>query len=186
MTIDVVVLAEEPSGRVIAECLAEKLGFADRVLCLGHQGKSDLDRSFPRKIGHWRADRLPRFIVMRDNDGLDCFMLKRRLLDRVPNDAIQRVKVRLVIHELESWYLGDLQAVVQAGLVSDAIVNRQKRKAKLRNPDRLNNAKQVFRELVSRGGQMALALGIGPHLSLTDNRSVSFRHFIGALRWAAG
>ena len=55
---DIVILAEEPSGQVIAECLAQKLGLFDRTISLAHQGKSDLDRSFVLKIGHWRAQRL--------------------------------------------------------------------------------------------------------------------------------
>jgi hypothetical protein len=183
---DIVILAEEPSGQVIAECLAQKLGLFDRTILLAHQGKSDLDRSFLLKIGHWRAQKPPKFIIMRDNDGADCLKLKGRLIDRIPSEAIRRVKVRLVVQELESWYLGDLSAVVKAGFATDALVDPQRRKAKLKNPDRLNNAKQVFRGLVTRSGEIALARGIGPHLSLTENRSPSFHHFVGALRWAAG
>jgi hypothetical protein len=182
---DIVARAEEPSGQVIAECLAQKLGLADRTILLAHQGKSDLDRSLQIKIGHWRAQRPPKFIIMRDNDGADCAKLKGRLVDRIPIRAIPQVKVRLVVQELESWYLGDLSAVVQAGFAREAVVAPHRRTAKLKNPDRLNNAKQVFRGLVSRTGQIALARGIGPHLSLTENRSPSFHHFVAALRWAA-
>jgi hypothetical protein len=117
---DLVVLAEEPSGQIIAECIAEKLNLTDRILCLRHEGKSDLEQSFPRKIGHWRGPRPPRFIIMRDSDGAECLRLKARLLSLVPISASERVKIRLVIQELESWYLGDLEALRQAGLLSAA------------------------------------------------------------------
>ena len=70
---DIIVLAEEPSGKIVAESLALNLGLEARALCIEHQGKSDLERSIPRKIGAWQAPRPPRFIVMRDNDGADCF-----------------------------------------------------------------------------------------------------------------
>ena len=115
---DIVVLAEEPSGRIIAEHMAQKLDLGERTLCLEHQGKGDLEQSFPRKIGYWRSQRPPRFVVMRDNDGDNCRKLKAHLLALVPERATARVKVRLVVQELESWYLGDLEAVMRAGLLT--------------------------------------------------------------------
>jgi len=182
---DIVVLAEEPSGRIIAEYLARKLGFDGRTLCLEHQGKSDLERSFPRKIASWRSPRPPRFVIMRDNDGADCFKLKEQLVGLVPGWAAERVKIRIVVQELESWYFGDLDAVWKAGLVSEGALTRQKGKAQLRNPDEIRHAKQMFKTKIVSGGQIELARSIAPHLSLTDNRSKSFHAFVGSLRWAA-
>lgn len=183
---DIVVLAEEPSGRIIAECLAQKLGLDGRTLCLEHQGKGDLERSFPRKIGGWRSPRPPRFVIMRDNDGANCLELKKQLSGLVPSAAVERVKIRIVVQELESWYIGDLNAVWMAGLVNQGVLARHKRKAGLRNPDEIRHAKQTFKSKIVQGGQIELARSIGPHLSLTANRSRSFHAFVGALRWAAG
>lgn len=180
-----VVFAEEPSGRIVAECLAASLGFADRALFLQHQGKSDLEASFPRKIISWGAPQPPKFIVMRDNDGADCVTLKKRLLNFLPVAKLNSVKVRLVMQELESWYLGDLDAVANAGVIGKQIAEAQKHKAKFRNPDRLNNAKQIFRKLTGMSGQIALARSIGPHLNLANNTSPSFHHFVSALKWAS-
>jgi hypothetical protein len=81
---DIVVLAEEPSGRIVAEQLVRKLGLGDRTIVLEHQGKSDLEQSFPRKIGHWRSPNPPRFVIMRDNDGADCLAKKDQLRRLVP------------------------------------------------------------------------------------------------------
>jgi hypothetical protein len=182
---DIVVFAEEPSGQIIAECLAQKLNLADRIICLRHQGKSDLEASFPRKIGSWGGPRRPRFVVMRDNDSADCLQVKVRLMGLVPPNTVQRVKIRLVVQELESWYLGDLEAVKQAGLLSGADRDYLGRKSILRNPDSIGNAKQMFKSKIASDGQIALARRIGPHLSLKSNRSRSFHAFVGALRWAA-
>ena len=181
---DIVVLAEEPSGRIVAECLAERLGISGRTLCLEHQGKGDLERSFPRKISGWRSPRLPRFVVMRDNDGVDCLELKRKLTGLVPKAALARVKIRIVVQELESWYIGDLDAVGRAGLVNENVL-ALKSKARFRKPDEIRHAKQMFKDKIVPGGQIELARSIGPHLSLTSNRSKSFHAFVGALRWAA-
>ncbi len=181
---DVVVLTEEPSARIVAESLAEKLGLSDRAIFLQHQGKSDLEQSFPRKIGHWRAHTPPRFVVMRDNDRAVCWQLKSRLLSLLPTAATGRVKIRLVVQELESWYLGDLDAVSRAGLLSETSLESHKRSATLRNPEKIGNAKQFFKARIANGGQIALARQIAPHLSLSENRSKSFHAFVSALRWA--
>ena len=182
---DIVVLAEEPSGRIVAEHMVQKLNLGDRTLCLEHQGKGDLDRSFPRKIGYWRSRRPPRFVVMRDNDGDNCMKLKARLLALVPDRAAARVKVRLVVQELESWYLGDLDAVMRAGLLTAVELSRHKRRARYRDPDGVRYAKREFKTKIALGGQIELARRIGPHLNLADNRSRSFHAFVDALRWAA-
>jgi hypothetical protein len=183
---DIVVLAEESSGRIIAENLAATLGFAERTLCLQHQGKGDLQRSFPRKIGSWGSFQPPRFIVMHDNDGANCESLKGKLLGLVPRDAISRVKVRLVIQELESWYLGDLRAVGRAGLLSESELSKHRGKSRYRDPDGIRHAKREFKSKIAQGGQIELARRIGPHLSVTENRSQSFHMFVSALKWAAG
>jgi hypothetical protein len=181
--INLVVLAEEASARIVAESLVSKLGLHDRVICLEHQGKSDLEKSFPRKIKGWRGPQPPRFIIMRDNDGADCFARKEHLLELVPREAAARVKIRLVLQELESWYLGDLDAVAHAGLIDGASLARHKNHRRYRDPDAIRHAKEEFRTRVAEAGQIELARRIAPHLDLNINRSHSFHIFINALRW---
>jgi hypothetical protein len=122
---------------------------------------------------------------MRDTDGADCLAKKGQLRRLVPPNAADRVKIRLVVQELESWYLGDLDAVANAGLLSAAAVAQQKRKSRYRDPDGIRHAREEFKTKIAPGGQIELARRIGPHLSLTLNRSRSFHAFVGALRWAA-
>ena len=52
-------------------------------LIIHHQGKSDLERSYPRKMKEWREKEV-RFIILRDNDGSDCLVLKQRLVSGFP------------------------------------------------------------------------------------------------------
>ena len=89
------------------------------------------------------------------------------------------------MQELESWYLGDPQALEQAGLLKIGQGRVIAAKRKYRNPENLNNAKQEFQRLVKQKGQLSLARQIAPHLDLSRNSSVSFKHFVEALKWAA-
>ena len=52
---EIVVFTEEPSARIIGESLVETLGYGRRTLVLQHDGKSNLERSFPRKIENWAS-----------------------------------------------------------------------------------------------------------------------------------
>jgi len=182
---DIVVFTEEASGKIVAEALAAKMGLASRTMCLEHQGRAELESSFPRKIAAWRGPKPPRFIVMRDNDGADCRERKAHLLTLAPKAAAERVKVRLVLQELESWYLGDLDAVARAELIDERKLARAKAMAKYREPEAIRDAKAEFKREIAFGGQRELARKIAPHLSLTSNRCKSFFAFIDALRWAA-
>lgn len=183
--IEIVVLAEEPSGKIIAQALSNSLGIGTRTLCIEHQGKSDLERSFPKKIGAWGSPTLPRFIVMRDNDGADCTQRKFALLKRVPQQRLHLVKIRLVMQELESWYLGDPEALVKAGLIDRRKADDFNGRAKYRNPDSIIHAKEEFTRNIEERGQIELARLIGPHLSPKSNRSGSFKTFVKALKWAS-
>lgn len=81
--------------------------------CVPHEGKSDLDLSIPRKLQAWREPGV-RFVVVRDNDNLNCIDLKARLANMCAKALRPDTLVRLVCQELESWYLGDLTALADA------------------------------------------------------------------------
>lgn len=182
----IVILTEEDSARIVVEHVANSQCLQHRIKVIPHEGRGDLERSIPRKIGYWRAEEPPRFIILRDNDGGQCLLLKSRLTRIVPKLARERVKIRIVMHELESWYLGDLTAVAEAGLISMVKVESLQRKAKWRDPERFTNAKDEFRKLIgARRGQIELANRIGPRLDAQRNRSSSFGRFLAALSWAA-
>ena len=78
-----VFLLEEPSMKRLLEGLLPRLmpGLVagHHFVCVPHEGKSDLDRSIPRKLSAWQIPG-DRFVVVRDNDGADCVwhLLNRR------------------------------------------------------------------------------------------------------------
>lgn len=181
----IVILTEKASARIVVQFLAESRNLLDRVRVIQHEGKTDLEASIPRKIGHWRAAEPPRFIILRDNDGGNCARLKGRLRDIVPENSHSRVKIRIVMHELENWYLGDFKAIAAAGLLPIEKIDGLEKRAKYRDPERLANAKQEFKRLVGGRGQIELANLIGPHLVAERNRAKSLHNFVAALDWAA-
>ena len=93
--------------------------------------------------------------------------------------------VRIACHELESWYLGDLQAV-EKGLNLSGLSEQQQNR-KFRNPDRLSNAKQELRKLTKNSYQpISGSREIGTYMSVDNNRSHSFKVFISGVQRLIG
>jgi hypothetical protein len=176
----VVVFCEEASCAELVRSLASKFEISDSVLVLEHQGKTDLRRSFPRKIRAW-ADENVRFLILHDQDLADCIQLKRELLALVPLEKRNRTQVRIVCRELEAWYLGDLPALIAADLVSSRSIDAIRGRPALRDPDRIDDPKRQFYQLHNETGAILLARRIAPHLQPDRSRSHSFRLFIRTL-----
>lgn len=179
-----VVMVEEQSLEEVTRVLVGRLGLQQQIKIVPHDGKNDLEKSFPRKLSNWRSPGRTRFVICRDNDGNDCTELKNKLRNLLPPNPPHEFKFRLVMNELEAWYLADLRALHSAGLISQVNIEQNQNKKKFRSPESLLNAKQEFLRLVKTSGQITLARRIAPHLDLRNDRCCSFKHFISAIRWA--
>lgn len=177
-----VVLVEEISAKVLLETLLPKLvppGTSIRVIAF--EGKTDLEKEMVRKIRGWREPDT-RFLVLRDQDSGDCRAIKSRLRDLCAQAGKPEALVRIACHELESWYLGDLQAIEESlgpkGIAKDSAL------AKYRDPDRLGNAAQELKALTRNAYQkVSGSRRIAPLLDLEGgNRSTSFRVFCEGVR----
>jgi hypothetical protein len=135
------------------------------------QGKADLEKNFTSKMRSW-SYLSPHFIILRDNDGADCTILKERLKERADTTG-KPYHIRLVCQELESWFLGDLLAVEAAFPTSNA--SKFLNTSKYRNPDLLTNASDELARLTQVLGKTSKATAISPHLDLDRNTSHSFR-----------
>ena len=140
-------------------------------MVLSFQGKRDLEQSIPKKMKGWNYG-CPNFIILRDNDGGDCFAIKQKLC-AIAEQSDKPFHVRIVCQQLESWLLGDLQAIKQAYPKAPI-----KYKAKFRDPDRLTNASQELANLINVRAKIERAKNIGRHLNFKENRSRSFHVFI--------
>lgn len=183
------ILVEERSVAEVLNMILPKVlpdGWVLNVNCFvrPHEGKQDLQQSIPRKIRvASKKDIITGFIILQDQDSNDCRKLKSQIV-KLCEDAQQGsrsvpFKVRIVCHELEAWYLGDMDAIEHVFPRFHAANYRGKES--FRQPDECNNPKQELKKNVGDYAQIATAREIAPHLDIEGNRSPSFRCFISGL-----
>ncbi|WP_227001344.1 DUF4276 family protein [Pulveribacter suum] len=148
--------------------------------CVPHEGKSDLDRSIPRKLSAWREPGV-RFIIVRDNDGADCIATKAHLRKLCEQAGRADTIVRLICQELESWYLGDLPALAAA--MGTADIDTPAHRKRYSDPDNgwrkpSLEVKKLAPSFQKGSGARAMAV----HLSDSGNRSRSFQVFVHTIR----
>lgn len=174
----IIFLLEERSMKDLLERLLPRI-LPDDVSfqLLPHEGKSDLQKSIPRKLRAWREPDV-RFIIIHDQDSADCIALKKQLQELCVGTG-KKPLIRIACHELEAWYFGDLKAVSMAyGKELTSLSN----KSKYRNPDQIENAKEELRKLIPEHEQIAGARRIAPFMDLNNNRSNSFMVLIDGIR----
>jgi len=135
-------------------------------------GKQDLEKRLELRLKHWRLPH-SRFIVMRDQDSGDCVQIKANLKRLCQQAGHDDAVVRIACRELESFFVGDMEAVANAfdkpGLAKHA------RSAKFRHPDALGSPSDELRKLLPGYGKRDGARRIAPQLSPQRNHSMSFQ-----------
>lgn len=175
-----VFLVEEPSIAAILDVLLPRiLPEAISHQVVPHQGKSDLEKSIPRKLTGWKEPNV-QFVVVRDNDGSDCKILKGKLVKLCDENERSDTLVRIVCQELESWYLGDLAAVAIA-YHKPTLAQLQQKRA-YRDPDKIIKPSYRLRDIVPDFTKIAGAQAIAPHMNLQNNRSRSFHAFVSGVQ----
>jgi hypothetical protein len=182
-----VFLLEEPSMKQLLAGLLPRLmpGWVEgeHFLCLPHEGKSDLDRSVPRKLAAWQVPG-DRFVVLRDNDAAVCEEVKARLVKLCVASGRPDTLVRLACQELEAWYLGDLEALAatfeQPKLCGPAMRKR------FANPDAWQKPSVEVQRLLPQFQKVQGARRMGIALRGADqSRSRSFQVFVEGVRLLA-
>ena len=174
----VVFLLEEASMRDLLYGLLPRLYPDLTFQCLVHEGKSDLEKSIPRKLRAWREPGV-RFVVLRDNDGDDCMHLKQKLVRICQESGRADTLVRIVCQELEAWYLGEPAALADAFEIEK--LREIGRKARFRDPDAVQQPSQALRRLVPGFRKVNGARTMASYLSRARNRSRSFQVLLSGL-----
>ncbi|MBY6243473.1 DUF4276 family protein [Methylosinus sp. Sm6] len=170
-----VFLLEEPSIKVLLEALLPRLFPALDILCIAHEGKSDLEKSPPRKLKAWnRPD--DRFVVIRDSDGKDCKALKAALAEICAEAGRDDTLVRIVCQELEAWYFGDPDTL--ANVLGEPSLRNLSAKAAYRDPDAIAKPSRELVKLCPAFQKIDGARRMAHRLSYTRNRSASFRALV--------
>ncbi len=181
----IVFCLEEPSAREMMEGVLPRILPDDvEFRFIVFQGKQDLEKQLVRRLRLWKTPDTC-FVVMRDQDAADCRNVKNKLVGLCRKAGRPETLVRVACRELESFYLGDLQAV-EAGLQINRLAHRQGSK-NFRDPDQLANPSQELKRLTRNSYQkIAGSRAIGPHLRLEGNRSKSFSVLIAGIQQLAG
>lgn len=170
---------EEPSAREMLKGLLPK--FLPEEICarfVVFEGKQDLEKRLPKRLRAWRQpDSL--FLVLRDQDRGNCIDIKSNLAAKCADAGYPRTMVRIACHELETFYLGDLQAV--AASIGPKSLAKMQNKAKYRNPDRLSNPALELKKIAPSYQKLSGSRDIGPHLDLVTNRSHSFSNLVSGI-----
>lgn len=175
---------EGPSEKVMLESLLPRILPKDQFYpkVIRFEGKQDLEKNLERRLRGWQTPDTV-FLIMQDQDSGDCLQIKDTLLDKVRTAGKESQSlVRIACRELESFYLGDLQAVEQ-GLGISGIAGKQEN-AKYRNPDRLGSPKAELKSITGKKYQeVSGSRAIAPHLNIEGlNKSHSFGVLLTGIR----
>ena len=173
-----VLLLEEESMRVLLDGLLPRLFPTLPFRCIPHEGKTDLEKSVPRKLRAWREPGV-RFAVVRDNDGGDCRALKDALRRLCQTGRRDSTLIRIACQELEAWYLGEPDALADA--FGDETLRTIGRRARLRDPDAVPSPSEAVEQLVPEFQKVSGARRMAQHLSRERNRSASFQVFVAGI-----
>jgi hypothetical protein len=178
---EIVFLVEEPSMEALLLELLPRIinqtKYTFRII--PHEGKGDLQKSIPRKLRAWQNPNA-KFVILHDKDSHDCVNLKEKLMNLCPEYHKSRILIRIVCTELESWFLGDFEAIAVA--FSKPNLVKRARKTKFNNPDTITNAAEELEKLLPGYQKLIGARKIAPHLELSQNRSSSFQTFLNGLQ----
>ena len=180
----IIFMVEEPSMKALLDTLLPRLFPRIDFRCVPHQGKTDLEKSLPRKLKAWQFPG-DKFVVIRDSDGADCRKVKRRLLDICQAAGRPDVLIRIACHEMEAWYFGDPGAMAEA--FEDESLKHLGTRAKYRDPDRIPRPSGELTRLCNTFQKVDGARRMGEYLSRETNTSSSFVALIdGVARANAG
>lgn len=148
-----------------------------------HEGKSDLKRSIPKKLRGFaqNKEQTTGFVIVQDQDSNDCRKLKKELAEICEENKSANIKflVRIVCHELEAWYLGDMPAI--QAVFPRFNPAKHINKAQFRSPDNCQNPKKILKGIVGEYAQIATAKAIAPYIDTVNNKSESFRQFVSGV-----
>ena len=175
----IIFLLEEYSLKVLLDALLPRLIPGISFLCVTHEGKQDLERSVPRKLRAWQEPGA-RFVVVRDNDGADCRVLKASLVALCETGGRPDTLVRIACQEVEAWYLGEPDALASA--FSQPKLSALTHRKTHRNPDAVQNPSATLARVIPEFQKVSGARLVAPHLTEERSQSSSFRALLTGVR----
>lgn len=184
------VFVEEASIKRVLDVLMPKIlpeGVTFRTY--PHQGKQDLEKAIRSTMPSISKIPGSRIIISRDQDSGECTVVKSNIEKQVQGKVGCPYKIRIVCQELESWFLGDLQALSKAfpRFNPDAIAG----KAAMRFVDGIANPSQYLLKVIPEYAstehlpKIENAERIAPFMDINENKSISFLQMVNAIKYLA-
>jgi hypothetical protein len=193
-------LVEEPSAEAaLSELLPKIIGDRATWTIHPHQGKKDLLTKLPSRLKGY-ASWLPQdasIVVLIDEDRENCRRLKQRLEKAAVDARLStsnarsrggRIQVvnRIAVEELEAWFFGDVEALMQAYPRIPATLSQ---KSRYRDPDAiLGGTWEALERVLQKAGyfkgglpKIEAARSIARKMNPQHNRSRSFCCFRDSL-----
>jgi hypothetical protein len=149
-----------------------------------HQGKQDLEKALKTTVP--TISRFPgaRILIIRDQDNEDCKTVKERIREFIGERCSSPPLIRIACHKLESWFLGDLNAVSQA--YTKVRPEKYQNKKQFRNVDSIAHPDRILLSIIpeykDRLPKLEVSERISMCLEITGNRSASFNCMIMGIR----
>lgn len=179
------IFVEEPSAKNVLEVILPQILPGNVYFQIyPHQGKQDLEKALNSTVPSISKTHGARILVMRDQDNEDCKDVKKKIIELLRGSSAPTL-VRIVCHELESWFLGDLIAVSKAypRFKPDSVSSR----ANFRDVDEIINANEQLLSIIpeysgrTRLPKIEVSESIAPFMNLTSNNSKSFNNFLSGV-----
>ncbi|MBJ7296676.1 MAG: DUF4276 family protein [Dolichospermum sp. JUN01] len=185
-------LVEEASTEIaLKEIVPKIIGNVHTFKIHNFQNKDRLLKRLPERMkayanfihDDWRI------VVLVDEDRSDCQELKKKLCHAssiVTQKKGNIVLHRIVVEELESWFIGDVAAIRAEYEKIPVSLSQQ---AKFRNPDAIKGGTwEELDKILKKYGyetglqKMDFAQKVSPHMDVENNQSRSFQVFRDGLR----
>ncbi|GHT12791.1 hypothetical protein AGMMS4956_07930 [Bacteroidia bacterium] len=151
-----------------------------------HQGRQDLEIALQKTVPSISKIPNARVLITRDQDEDDCKELKNKLLNMVSGKCFCDYFVRIVCRELESWFLGDLDAIEKAYPRFKA--QQYAKKPHFRAVDTIKKPSEFLRQILPEYSnrrslpKLETSSKIATFMNLNNNKSLSFNNTINAIK----
>jgi hypothetical protein len=194
------VFVEEPSAeQALRNLLPRILPIGSTSRYHTFQGKTELLTKLPSRLrgyAHWLSAEW-RVVVLVDEDRQDCCVLKERLeraaaaaglsTKTAPGTGRFHVLNRIAIEELEAWFFGDVQALVNAYPGVPATLAQRRG---FRDPDQISGGTwEALERVLQKAGyypggipKVEVAQRVSAHMDPPRNTSHSFQVFVAGVR----
>lgn len=180
------IFTEEPSAKNVFDVILPKIipGISFRVY--QHQGKQDLHKALKTTVPSISKIPNARILITRDQDNQDCKEVKNELIKMLDGKCVCPHFIRIVCRELESWFLGDLNAIKKA--YPRFKPEQHIGKADFKDVDTIAIPNNYLLRIIPEYQKMETlpkletSSKISQFLDLDNNTSKSFQHTISAIK----